>query len=488
MTKQINKSSTIFKHIAKGRNANNTFAKSLKSSLFSKTSRLTFFIFLFVTSTTQQTRAQIHPPPPPTTTGFQSVNVNNNNPIINNRPTSIIPNQYLQEQKKLSDQHKQIDLIKEEVTKHNNYLKKRTVLIDTNKYNAYKLAFENALQQLKTLNANNPNPSLSDAFYITENAFGNPYLSKNEYDNIIDKSASFIKQWMKQNNLDENDNEAKHLAIQKFMSEKLTIGEAVGSKEKGISVKTSQHLPFFYDYIDYEAKQDHRNFFLTKCLATGGGQCNSMPMVYLVLAERLNAKTFLAFAPQHSFIKYPKNNGEIENYEATSNWHINDNWYKDNLFISRQAITTGIYLDTLSKQKIVANCMLDLAQEYIRKMPIDNGKFLQNCLREAYNYYPKQNNIYSYFIYAEYLKGLMQLALGHKEITDINAIKNDEYTAGLQKEYQKNEAYIKEMGYRDMPESAYEDILKQHQFKGTIQKKYKITGKQKRNLFLEMNQ
>jgi hypothetical protein len=35
MTEQLHKTSTIFKHIAKGRNANNTFAKSLKSSKFS---------------------------------------------------------------------------------------------------------------------------------------------------------------------------------------------------------------------------------------------------------------------------------------------------------------------------------------------------------------------------------------------------------------------------------------------------------------------
>jgi hypothetical protein len=35
MAEQQHKTSTIFKHIAKGRNANNTFAKSLKSTLFS---------------------------------------------------------------------------------------------------------------------------------------------------------------------------------------------------------------------------------------------------------------------------------------------------------------------------------------------------------------------------------------------------------------------------------------------------------------------
>ena len=479
MTKHQNISSTIFKHIAKGRNANNTFAKSLKSSLFSKTSQLIFFIFCFITST-----AQITPPPTPTTTGFQPVNVNPNNEIKNNRPATTIPKVYTQQQNKQAEQRKELDLIKHELARSNKQAKQKPILLDTNKFNGYKVVFEKAFSQLKTL-ATNPNPSLADAFYITENAFGKPYLSKTEYENIINKSASFVKKWMKKNNYNPNDNEAKHQAIQKFMSEKLTISDVKEDKEFGTTFKTSQHLPFFYDYNDYSAEQDHRNFFVTKALATGGGQCYSMPMVYLLLAEKLNAPTYLTFAPQHSFIKYTKNNGEIENYEPTSNWHINDLWYQENSFISPQAIKSGLYLDTLSKQKIVANCMLDLAIQYIRKMPIDNSEFLKKCLFEAHKYFPKDNNITSYSIYNSYLKGMLTRYINNHNITDLKKLKDDEYAKSIQEEYQKNEDHIKELGYQEMPDGKYEEMLKEHELKSKVQKSYQITGKQKRNLFIE---
>jgi hypothetical protein len=484
MTKQIKISSSIFKHIAKGRNANNTFAKSLKSSLFIKTSLLTFFIFQFITST-----AQIQQPQTPTFNNYKTINVNPNNEIKNYTPTTTIPKVYSKQQNKQEEQRKELDLLKQEIAKHNKIIqqpKQKIKPIDTNVYKRDLQTFENALQQLKTL-AKNPNATLEDAFYITEVAFGKPYLSKQEYTNQINKSVSFIQTWMKQNNVDANDNEAKHTAIQKFMSEPLMISESVGSKEFGTTLKTKQHLPFFYDYNDYQAVQDYRNFFVTKALATGGGQCNSMPMVYLLLAEKLNAPTYLTFAPQHSFIKYQKNNGEIVNYEATSNWHINDLWYQENLFISPEAIQSGIYMDTLNKQKIIAQCILELATQYTYKMPfiIDEGEFIKKCLWEANKYYPRQNNINAYFLYSVYLKGSLQNFLFRHNITNLDQIKNNEFAYSLQKEYQQNEAYIKELGYQDMPKEMYENMLKQHEDKNQQQQKRKLNGKQKRNLFIE---
>lgn len=484
MTKQYNKTSTIFKHIAKGRNANNTFAKSLKSSRVIKTSFITLFIFQFITSS-----AQITPPQTPTTTGFQPVNVNPNNELNNHKPTTTIPNLYNQQQNKQAEQRKEIDLLKQEIAKRNKVIqqpKQKTKTIDTNAYKKDLQTYENALAQLKTL-AKNPNATLEEAFYITESAFGKPYLTKQEYTIQINKSVSFIQTWMKQNNINPNDCEAKHLAIQKFMSEPLMISESYGSKENGTTIKTKQHNPFFYDYNDYQAEQDYRNFFVTKALATGGGQCNSMPMVYLLLAERLDAPAYLTFAPQHSFIKYQKNDGSITNYEPTSNWHITDTWYQENLFISATAIRSGIYLDTLNKQKIIAQCILELATQYTYKIPfiIDHGEFIKKCLFEANKYYPKQNNINAYFLYSVYLKGSLQYFLYDHNITNLDQIKNNEFAYSLQKEYQQNEAYIKELGYRDMPADMYENLLKQHEAKNELQKKYKLNGKQKRNLFIE---
>jgi len=79
---------------------------------------------------------------------------------------------------------------------------------------------------------------------------------------VINKLVLFIQKCIKKNNYSPNNNEAKHLAIQKFMSEKLTITSSTRNKDVGTSIKTSQHLPFVYDYNDFEAKQDYRNFFL----------------------------------------------------------------------------------------------------------------------------------------------------------------------------------------------------------------------------------
>lgn len=476
--------SIIFNHIATILNATTDFAKKCKCLLFIKSYKLIFFIILCLTTNTE---AQIKTPPIPTATGFQPINVSPSNNEKNTSTTNLNPKVYSNEQNKQADQRKEIDLLKQEIANRNKTVqhpKQKIKAFDTIAYKRDLQTFENALQQLKTL-VKNPHSTLEQAFYITESAYGKPYLTKQEFSNQINKSVTFIETWMKQNNINPNDNEAKHLAIQKFMSEPLVISESMVSKEHGTILKTKQHLPFFYDYNDYQAEQDYRNFFVTKALATGGGQCNSMPMVYLLLAEKLNAPTYLTFAPQHSFIKYPNNKGDITNYEPTSNWRINDLWYQENLFISPEAIRSGIYLDTLNKQKIIAQCILELATQYTYKMPFGNGEFIKKCLYEASLYYPKHNNINSYFLYSVYLKGSLQNFLIHNNIANIEQIKDNEFAYSLQKEYKQNEAYIKELGYQDMPTEMYENMLKQHEDKNKLQQKIKLNGKQKRNLFIE---
>ena len=358
-------------------------------------------------------------------------------------------------------------------------------IINTKDYQAQLKTYTNSLNQLKQILSSNENQSLAKAYYILESAYGNTYLNQKEYNTIINKSVSFIKQWMKENNYNPNDNQAKHFAIQKFMSEKLTVTNSTENKEIKTSIKTSQHLPFFYDYNDFEAKQDYRNFFLSKCLATGGGQCNSMPQVYLVLAEALGAKTYLSFAPQHSFVKFPNADGQITNYEATSNWQISDQWYQDNMFISKQAIKSGIYLDTFNQKQIVANCILDLAVSFMYKNGMGDGTFIKECLQTATPLFPKNNNIYAYFIYSAYLKTTLDNFMQEHKLSDPQQLKNYPEQYKLLQEYNSNEAYISNLGYQDIPEGMYEQMMKEHEFKKDIQNSYNITGKEKRNLFIE---
>ena len=103
----------------------------------------------------------------------------------------------------------------------------------------------------------------------------------------------------------------------------------------------------------------------------------------MLLAEQLGAKTYLSYAPLHSFIKFPDNNGNIHNYEPTSHFEISDQWYAQHLNISRTAYQSKIYLDTLNKKQIVAGALMDLAFGYLNKHGVADGDFMDQCVREV---------------------------------------------------------------------------------------------------------
>jgi hypothetical protein len=343
--------------------------------------------------------------------------------------------------------------------------------------------YSDALQSLKEQLEGKRKLSISDAYFVMENAYGNSFLSKKEYDQIIKQSVDFIKQWLVQNRHSIKDNDALHLGIQKFMSDTLTI--TIPNPDNPSGVKKVSHLPFFYDYEDFKSEKDFRNYFLTKCLATGSGQCNSMPAVYSSLADELGAKSYLTFAPHHSFIKYPDNNGNIHSYEPTSNWKISDKWYQDNMFISPKAKANGIYLDTLNKKQIVANCMIDLAFGYLQKHGAADGEFVKECIASAMQHYPKQNNIHAYFVYSSLLARQLDRVLYENKITDLKDISKVLEAQKLYDALLKNEEIITKLGYQDQPDPLYEELMKQHEFKGKAQQEKNISGKQKRDLFIK---
>mgnify|MGYP000211944010 CR=1 FL=1 len=327
--------------------------------------------------------------------------------------------------------------------------------------------------------------SVADAYFAVEHAFGNPYLTKQQFDSLISQSADFIKTWMQQNGLSLQDNNMVHYAIKKFMAEPLTIQKTQSSNENNLQASTITHEPFRYDYKDYQAYDDHRNMFVTKCLATGFGQCASMPIVYLILAEKLGVKAYLSFAPQHSFIKHPDNSGYIINYEPTSGWEISDSWYRDNMHISAQAVKTGIYLDTLNSKQVVANCAFDLAVQYIRVDLTGNEEFILDCLHTGIPHFPENNNLQSLFIYSTHLKTVLREMMRKYKITNFEDLYKIPEAKAIYTEYIGNEAYITKLGYEDMPAGMYEAMLQEHEFKNNVQQELSVNGKEKRNLFIK---
>ncbi len=214
--------------------------------------------------------------------------------------------------------------------------------INSADFKAKTKGYEEARQSMTAMLSGTKKLSVKDAFFLMENAYGNSYLSYSEFNSIIRNSADFIRKWLIQNGYSLSNNEALNYGIQQFMGKDLSITIKSKENKTGGIPKRIKHSPYFYDFDDFKGEKDFRNYFATKCIATGAGQCSSLPAVYLMLAEALGAKAYLSFAPQHSFIKYPNAKGKLMNYEPTSHWTITDKWYQDDMFITAEAKRNGI--------------------------------------------------------------------------------------------------------------------------------------------------
>lgn len=337
-------------------------------------------------------------------------------------------------------------------------------------------SYQKAFSQVNDMLIGKTKLSFINATYYMEAAYGSPYLEHSEYQKSISQSADFIKKWLKQNNIPSLPQNI-HYAIQQFMGDTMVVKIKLPDQEK--LTQTIVHLPFKYDYADYDGKIDYRNYFATKCLATGTGQCNSMPIVYLQLCEALGVKGYLTLAPFHSFVKYKNQSGKVINYEPTSHWTISDKWYQENLSISQKAKMNGIYLDTLNRKQTVANSLIDLAVSYMLQNQNSDTTFILNCLNTANKYFPKKNNLSFYLAKSSLLSRQLSNALKQHGAKDISEAKNYPDTNNLYNRLLQNETYLSSLGYQELPQNIYDEMI-QHQNNKTNDPNAKI----KKSLFI----
>ena len=319
-------------------------------------------------------------------------------------------------------------------------------------------SYQKSFSQINDMLIGKTKLSFNNAIYYMEAAYGSSYLDYSEYQKSISQSADFIKKWLQQNNIPLVPQNI-HYAIQQFMGDTMSVTIKLPDQKK--ESKTITHLPFKYDYEDYMGKNDYRNYFATKCLATGTGQCSSMPDVYLLLCEALGVKGYKTFAPFHSFIKYKNQNGKLVNYEPTSHWTITDKWYQENLSISQKAKMNGIYLDTLNKKQAVANSIIDLAISYMLQTNNPDTSFILNCLNTANKYFPKKNNLSYYLAKSSLLSRQLSIALKQHNAKDISEAKNYPDTNNLYNKLLENETYLSNLGYQALPQNMYDNMIEQ---------------------------
>lgn len=81
-----------------------------------------------------------------------------------------------------------------------------------------------------------------------------------------------------------------------------------------------------------------------------------MPILFLLVGERMGLNLALSTAPLHIFIRYTDEAGREINLETTSGGHpARLAWYRQNLPMSDRAIASGLYMRTLTRREAVAH-------------------------------------------------------------------------------------------------------------------------------------
>jgi hypothetical protein len=308
--------------------------------------------------------------------------------------------------------------------------------------------FKQAFSEIEQMLAGKTDLSLKRAVFLSENVFLENTLSYEGFCGDIATNLDVLQAFLRKEGLNPNDATAKKYMLQKLFSDTLTMHDDKGNYQ-------FTHYPFKYDFEDPFGKTDWRKMFVSKLLRDKKGQCHSMPLLYLIFAEELGIKAWLAFSPQHTYIKTQDNKGVWYNFETTNGHYSTDSWLLSSGYVKAEAMRNKIFMDTMSKKATVAACLVDLANGYIAKFGYD--RFVLACAEKALQHNPK--NIFALQLKSDYYTLLFQFVikqLGYPPKDQLHRF--PEADALLQKAYELYKV-VDKLGYEEMPENTYQKWL-----------------------------
>lgn len=311
--------------------------------------------------------------------------------------------------------------------------------------------------------------SIKDTNFLVENAYYENMLNKSEFDNVVKQSGTFLTTKMKELGYDLDSNAAKNFMLFQFFSETLQLKS---TKQK--------HLPFKYDFEDYTGADSYSKLFVSKLIETGSGQCHSLPLLYLILAEEINAEAYLALSPNHNYIRFPDDKGKWYNIELTNGMFSTTSYILQSGYIKSEALQNKIYMENLSRKELLAQHLTDLAGGYVHKYGYD--EFVQRIVDKALELYPNSitaNMIKANLDTARFEFVMRQLGINPADKQELQNIRNFPKAIELLNTVNGQYAFIDNLGYEHMPEEAYKKWLesmadeKQKQDNETISQQFK---------------
>ena len=165
---------------------------------------------------------------------------------------------------------------------------------------------------------------------------------------------------------------------------------------------------FIYDQADPYGANLH-NKLLATYLETRRGNCVSMPILHLIVAEKLGLNVSLSTAPLHVFVRYtnPANGRSLAIETTSGGYPAREVWYHEKMGVTDAQVKSGIYLGVLTKRESIA-VMASTVTDWL----MSQGRYAEaidvaNVLLE---YYPKD-------IHALLSRGTAYGALLQREFT-----------------------------------------------------------------------
>ncbi len=162
----------------------------------------------------------------------------------------------------------------------------------------------------------------------------------------------------------------KYLALKKYLY------------EKG---PWNNNQAFQYDFDDPMGYKIS-NKILANYIKSQKGNCVSMPILFLVLGQKIGLDLSLSTAPSHVLVKFTETEtGRTFNVEATSGGGFTrDEWYKKQMPMTDEAIANGIYLQKLSKRESAAEIVMLIAESYYEKSDYEKAIEIMDVILKAY--------------------------------------------------------------------------------------------------------
>jgi hypothetical protein len=296
----------------------------------------------------------------------------------------------------------------------------------------------------------NDNPlDFVSAVFATENAFYDGELNIDELNQELDfliqiTNAISIPEIITYNKKD-NDIVKKHASLFNVLTDSVYLNID--------SLHTLVHFPYTYDFDDPFGQTDWSSMFVSKLLETGKGNCHSLPYLYKILADELGLPCYIAFAPNHIYIKLFSEQTGWYNTELTSATFPVDAWIMASGYITTDAIRNSLYMDTLSTKQTVANCLVDLAHGYQHKFGRENPDFVIKCCNTVLKYHP--SNVNAMLTKAEAQKYYIDLLMKNQNIKNPEELFADTAIKEMYSDMEQTYVHLHQSGYRRMPEKMY---------------------------------